>query len=268
VRNFDQLRCGPGGAALSERDPASALGLDRAALDAGREAQREVLSDLQTRLAAEAQNSVLLVLQGLDTSGKDTVIRRVFASVNPLGLRITSFKSPSDLERSHHYLWRISAALPRRGEIGIFNRSHYEDLVTASVLGTIDRPTQQRRIADVIAFESTLAADGEAVVKVFLHLSKDEQRARLQARVDDPTKRWKFNPSDLETRRKWDTYHEEYDGVLRATSTEVAPWFVVPADRKWVRDHVVTELMIDALRSLDPHYPVPTTWDPATTVVE
>lgn len=250
------------------RDPGDRLGLDREAAATAATAQRERLRDLQARLAASRTAGLLVVLQGLDTSGKDGVIRRVFSGVNPLGCRVTAFKAPSELERAHHYLWRITAALPRRGEIGILNRSHYEDLVTARVLGTIDGAVQKRRAAEVNAFEAALVADGTSIVKVFLNISADEQRQRLQARVDDPTKRWKFDPADLETRRRWDEYHAQYERVLQATTTDAAPWFVVPADRKWVRDHVVTDLVLRALEALDLRYPEPKGWDPQTTVIE
>ncbi len=268
MASFEHLRVDKRSPKLAKHDAAATLDLDRECVEASADEQRASMRDLQARLAAEARTSVLLVLQGLDASGKDGVVRRVFSGVNPMGCRVTSFKVPSDLELSYHYLWRITAVLPRRGEIGIFNRSHYEDVVTTRVLDIIDDDTQLRRVAEIRAFENALVANGTAVVKVFLHVSKDEQRRRLQARVDDPTKRWKFKPADLITRALWDDYHEQHDRVLRATSTSAAPWYVVPADRKWVRDHVVTALAIDALRSLDPKYPPADGWDPASIAIE
>lgn len=260
---MEALRVHPGRARLDRRDPADLLGLERDRVERDLVDEQARLLDLQARLAAEAQDALLLVLQGLDASGKDGTVRRVFSGVNPMGCRVTSFKRPSDLELAHTYLWRIEAALPRRGEIGIFNRSHYEDLVTTRVLGLIDDETQRRRIDEVNAWESRLVAEGTAIVKVFLHISKDEQRERLQARVDDPTKHWKFNPADLDTRAHWDEHHAHYERVLGATSTDVAPWFVVPADRKWVRDHAVLTLLLDALDRIDPQYPRADGWDPA-----
>ncbi len=252
---------------FGDRDPRSDLGFQRDAVEAALSDDQDTLKGLQARLTAEAQRSVLLVLQGLDASGKDGTVRRVFSGVNPMGCRVTSFKRPSELELAHTYLWRIEAALPRRGEIGIFNRSHYEDLVTTRVLGLIDDDVQRRRIDEVNAWESRLVAEGTSIVKVFLHLSRNEQRERLQARVDDPTKHWKFNPADLETRARWDEYHEQYERVLVRTSSDAAPWYIVPADRKWVRDHAVLTLLIDTLRAMDPQYPAADGWDPAAVVI-
>jgi PPK2 family polyphosphate:nucleotide phosphotransferase len=263
-----ELRVTPRGPRLPERDPRADLGFARSAETPVVDAIDVTLRDLQARLTAEGRSSLLVVLQGLDASGKDGAVRRLCRGINPMGVRVTSFKRPSELELAHTYLWRIEAALPRRGEIGVFNRSHYEDLVTTRVLGLIDAGTQRRRIAEVNAWESRLVAEGTAIVKVFLRISKDEQRRRLQARIDDPTKHWKFNLSDLETRSKWDEHHQEYDRVLRATSTDVAPWFVVPADRKWVRDRAVAQLVVEALAGIDPQYPTATGWDPATTLVD
>ncbi len=258
----------PRGPRLVDRDPRDDLGFERDTTPPIVDATDDALRDLQARLTAEGRRALLVVLQGLDASGKDGAVRRLCRGINPMGVRVTSFKRPSELELAHTYLWRIEAALPRRGEVGIFNRSHYEDLVTTRVLGLIDSDTQRRRIDEVNAFEERLVAEGTSVLKLFLRISHDEQRERLQARIDDPTKRWKFNPSDLETRALWDEYHEQYDKILRATSTEAAPWYVVPADRKWVRDRVVAQLVVDALTAIDPKYPPADGWDPATTRVD
>ncbi len=258
----------PDAPALAARAPATDLGLFRSAVENGAEHQRNQLRDLQARLAAENERSLLLVLQGMDASGKDGTIRRVFSGMNPLGCRVTSFKVPSEDEREHDYLWRVHRACPGRGEIGIFNRSHYEDAVTTRVLGIIDDATQRRRCKEIKQFEALLVAEGTTIVKVFLHISKREQRARLQARIDDPTKRWKFNLADLDTRKRWNDCHDSYDLVLRATSTAAAPWWIVPSDHKWVRDHVVTELLVRALRSIDPQYPAADGFDPSTFRVE
>ncbi len=264
---MQSLRVTSKGPRLADRDPRDDLGFEREP-DPPIIEDDELLRSLQARLTAEGRRSLLVVLQGLDASGKDGAVRRLCRGINPMGVRVTSFKRPSELELAHTYLWRIEAALPRRGEIGVFNRSHYEDLVTTRVLGLIDNRTQRRRIAEVNAWEARLVAEGTTIVKCFLCISSDEQRKRLQDRVADPTKHWKFNPADLETRAKWDEYHDEYDTVMRATSTDVAPWYVVPADRKWVRDRAVAQLVIDALRAIDPQYPAADGWDPATTRIE
>jgi PPK2 family polyphosphate:nucleotide phosphotransferase len=254
-----RLRVEPGDPArLDRRDPASRLGL-RGKAGAAVELDTHLarLRSLQDRLWAERAHAVLLVLQGLDASGKDGTIRRVFSGLNPQGCRVAAFAAPSTLESEHDYLWRVHAALPRRGEIGIFNRSHYEDLVTASLHGAIGAARRRRRIRHVRDFERMLADEGTVTVKVFLHVSNGEQRVRLQARLDDPTKRWKFDPSDLETRRRWDDVMALYDEVLGATSTRWAPWYVVPADHKWVRDVAVAGLLVHALEQLDPRHPEP-----------
>lgn len=259
---LDALRVAPGTAAgLATRDPGDRLGL--ADKVAGREAFDAVeakLDDLHSRLWAEASRSVLLVLQGMDASGKDGAIRKVFTGLNPQGCTIAAFKAPSDAERAHDYLWRVHAVTPPRGHLGAFNRSHYEDVVAARIVGAVSPEQCELRYRHLAEFERLLVDEGTTVVKVFLHLSKDEQRVRLQARLDDPTKCWKFNPDDLEVRDRWDEYQALYEEVLTVTSTDHAPWFVVPADRKWVRDVAVATLLVDTLERLDPRFPPP---DPA-----
>ncbi len=201
---------------------------------------------------------MLLVLQGLDASGKDGVIRSVFTGVNPQGVRMASFKAPSAAELAHDYLWRIHAALPARGEIGIFNRSHYEDAVTVRVLNLAPEDASPTAATGTSASGSGMLTDeGTTIVKVFLNVSKDEQRARLQERVDDPEKRWKFNPRDLEMREHFDEYIAAYERAINATSTEWAPWHVVPADRNWVKALAVGELLLDALERIGPKIPDP-----------
>ena len=213
------------------------------------------LDTLQYRLYAERRRSVLLVLQGMDTSGKDGTVRNVFSSVSPAHCRVRAFEVPTETELRHDYLWRVHAACPQRGEIGIFNRSHYEDVVTTVVLGTIGRAEARRRIEHIRAFERMLADEGTTVLKVFLHISPDEQRARLQARLQDPEKRWKFAPSDLEARARWPQYVAAYERALAGTSTDNAPWYVVPADRKWVRNVVVARLLLRTLARMRPQTP-------------
>jgi PPK2 family polyphosphate:nucleotide phosphotransferase len=195
------------------------------------------------------------VLQGLDASGKDGVIRQVFTGVNPQGCRAVSFKAPTSTELAHDFLWRIHAALPERGQIGIFNRSHYEDIVTVRMLGLVPEKVWKRRPRDVNAFERTLVDEGTTIVKVFLNVSKDEQAQRLQERLDDPEKRWKFRKSDLETRKQFEQYVAAYDEAITATSKQSAPWHVVPADRNWVKSLAVATLLVDALERMDPKLP-------------
>jgi PPK2 family polyphosphate:nucleotide phosphotransferase len=255
----DGLRVDPGKSAhLNERDPDSYCGLKDKADAADRVSEWiERLSDLQNRLWAEAQRSVLIVLQGMDASGKDGTIRRVFSGVNPQGCRVVSFKAPTPIEKAHDFLWRVHQYLPARGEIGIFNRSHYEDVVAARVLGVIDDDTRKRRYDEIVAFEDMLRNEGTRLLKIFLHISRDEQRERLQERLDKPEKRWKFNPDDLSARERWDEYQHLYEEALSATSTKRAPWYVVPADHKWVRDVAVAQLLVKTLEKLDPQYPEP-----------
>jgi PPK2 family polyphosphate:nucleotide phosphotransferase len=244
-------------AKLRHRKTDETFGNDRHEVEAEHAERVEQLALLHNRLWAEHKRSVLLVLQGLDASGKDGTITRVFTGVNPQGCRVRSFKAPTSTELDHDFLWRIHAALPARGEIGIFNRSHYEDIVTTKVLGLIDDRAQRRRIEHVNAFERMLHDEGTRVLKVYLHLGRDEQRERLQARLDDPEKRWKFRVDDLDTRRHWETYLDQYDAAISATSTEWAPWHVVPADHKWLSGFLVASLLCDTLEVMDPKPPTP-----------
>ena len=247
----------PGEAAnLNGRDPADTLGLqDKATAAEQRDALIAELAELQARLWAEHTRGLLLVLQGMDGSGKDSTIKRVFAGLNPLGCRVVPFGKPHREELDHDYLWRIHKACPSRGEIAIFNRSHYEDVAVVRVLNLVEESVWRRRFAHIRDFERMLVDEGTAIVKVFLQISKDEQRQRLQDRIDDPTKHWKWNPDDLNARADWDRYRQAYDEALTETSTDQAPWAVVPANRKWVRDVAVLQLLVDRLRKLDPQYP-------------
>ncbi|HEX5613526.1 MAG TPA: PPK2 family polyphosphate kinase [Acidimicrobiia bacterium] len=256
---LSRLRVAPGERArLDARDPADRLGLtskDDAAPQLA--ALLERLRALQTRLWAEQSRALLVVLQGVDASGKDGAIRRVFSGVNPQGVRVVSFRAPSSRERSHDYLWRVHLAAPARGEIGIWNRSHYEDVVTAHLLGVIDDDGRERRQRHLREFERMLTDEGTTVLKVFLHLSKEAQRIQLQERLDDPAKRWKFRADDLETRARWDEVMAGYEAALSATSTPWAPWYVVPADRRWVRDIAVARLLVREIERMDPRIPPP-----------
>ncbi len=256
---IDQLRVPTGGpAGLDTRDTRDKLGL--ADKDAGKARLAELvaeLQELQPRLWAEDQRSVLLVLQGMDAGGKDGTIRGVLGKINPQGVATHGFRAPSSTERDHDYLWRVHQVAPARGEICVFNRSHYEDVVTVACLGIKPRDVAMARTEHINAFEKLLHDEGTTIVKVFLHLSKEEQRQRLQERVDTPEKHWKFNMGDLDVRAKWDDFQATYAQAIEATSTAWAPWHVVPADRKWVRNVAVASLVVDALRRMDPQAPPP-----------
>jgi PPK2 family polyphosphate:nucleotide phosphotransferase len=200
---------------------------------------------------------VLLVLQGMDTSGKGGVVEHVIGLVNPQGAHIASFKKPTPEELRHHFLWRVRRALPPSGTIGIFDRSHYEDVLVVRVHELLPAEVVERRYAEINRFEAQLVADGVAVVKCFLNVSYDEQRERLLARLDDPSKHWKFNEGDLAERARWAEYQEAYRLVLERCSTPEAPWYAVPADRKWYRNWAVAQLLHETLAELDPRYPTP-----------
>ncbi len=219
----------------------------------------EVLASQQEMLYANGVNGdprrVLLVLQGSDTSGKDGVVRHVLGQVAPAGVSITSFKRPTAEEAAHHFLWRIRRALPAAGMIGVFNRSHYEDVLVPRVHASIDADTWAERIGEINAFEQELADSGTVVVKCFLHISYSEQRKRLLARLDDPTKHWKFNVADIDERAYWSDYQAAYAAAIAATSTERAPWHIIPSDTKWYRNWAVSQVLREALLGLELSYP-------------
>ena len=256
---LDTLKVEPGSAAgLDSRDPRDTLNFP--GKDAASEQLSnllEELSSLQERLYAEGRRSVLLVLQGLDASGKDGTIRAVFRGVNPQGCSVMSFKAPTPVELAHDFLWRIHAHTPARGMIGIFNRSHYEDVVTVGVLGLAPEEVWRRRPQQIVDFERMLSEEGTTVLKCFLHVSVGEQHERFAERLSDPTKRWKHNPQDEETSRRFAEYTAAYEEALTATSTDWAPWHVIPADRNWVRNLAVANVLVEALRRLDPQFPFP-----------
>jgi PPK2 family polyphosphate:nucleotide phosphotransferase len=254
---IDKIRVAPGTKpGIAARDARDELDLeDKVTANARLEELRVTLEKLQQRLYAEARHSLLLVLQGLDASGKDGVIRRVFEGLNPQSCRVASFKAPTSTELAHDYLWRIHGALPARGEIGIFNRSHYEDIVTVRMLELVPEKVWKHRSRHIVEWERMLVDEGTAIVKVFLNVSKEEQRLRLQDRVDNPEKRWKFRKHDLEVRARFDEWIAAYEQVIEQTSTEHAPWFVVPADRNWVKATAVAELLVTALDRIDPKLP-------------
>ena len=215
----------------------------------------EKMIDLQQRLVGENRQRLLIVLQAMDTGGKDGAIRRVIGPLDSRGCRVESFKAPSEEERAHDFLWRVHRHAPRLGEFSIFNRSHYEDVLVARVLGFVPPSVWKRRYAHITAFEQLLSDEGTKLVKVFLHISKDEQRVRLEERLRDPSKHWKFDEADLEMRAKWADFQVAYEEALQKTSTRHAPWYVVPANKKWFRDVAIAELVAEALEELDPRYP-------------
>ena len=244
---------------LSRFDPA-----DTSAFPGGKKDTAEVfaklndrLEELQEMLWAENRHKVLVVLQGMHTSGKDGTIRHVFDGVNPLGVRVASFKAPTPEELAHDFLWRVHPKVPARGEMVIFNRSHYEDVVAVRVKELAPPKVWKPRYDQINDFERLLAESGTTILKFFLHIDKDEQKERLQARLDDPTKRWKFRRGDLEDRKLWEKFTEAYEEALSRTSKDGAPWYVVPANKKWYRNLVVATVLVETLEKLDMRYPAP-----------
>jgi PPK2 family polyphosphate:nucleotide phosphotransferase len=238
------------GTDLSAVDTRATPGVkSRKKAEAAFEADRAELAELQERLFAEGMRAVVLLLQGMDTCGKDGTVKHVVGQVNPAGLRIVSFKQPTPEELEHHFLWRIRRALPDPGHLGIFNRSQYEDVLIVRVH---DLAPWEGRYAEISSFEAKAQVTW---IKCMLHISSDEQRERLLARLEDPTKRWKFNAGDLAERERWDDYAAAYQDALARCDTDAAPWYVVPADRKWYRNWAIQQLLLETLRELDPQYP-------------
>jgi PPK2 family polyphosphate:nucleotide phosphotransferase len=247
---------------LSEHDPddtGSYQKTDEGKAVAKHETERRVarLSRLQERLYANGNRSLLIVLQGMDTSGKDGTIRNVMTGVNPQGCKVVSFKAPSHEDLARDFLWRVHREVPAKGFIGIFNRSHYEDVLITRVHGWVSDRVAKRRFDQIRAFEEMLVENGTAVLKFFLHISKKEQKKRLEARIHDPEKRWKWNSGDLEERSLWEKYMRAFEDVISSTSTEEAPWFIVPADRKWFRNLVVADRVLNALEAMKLKQPPP-----------
>jgi len=257
----------PGRFRIADHDPANTDGVaNKAAAQDRLAAGVERLADLQGRLAAQQTYGLLAVIQALDAAGKDGAVKHVMTGVNPAGVQVHNFKAPSTDELAHHFLWRVSGALPRRGEISIFNRSHYEEVLVVRVqpeflAGEHLPPAAtrgdiwKRRYREINDWEQMLVDNGFPVVKIFLHLSKDEQRTRLLSRIDTPAKNWKFSSQDLSARARWDDYQAAYEEMIQHTSTKAAPWFVVPADTKWFTRLIVAEVIAAALLDIDPHYP-------------
>ena len=219
------------------------------------EKNAEEMADLARCLYAENKRSILLVLQGMDTAGKDGTIRAVMRGMNPRSCQVVSFKKPTEEELDHDFLWRIHKHAPRKGNIGIFNRSHYEDVLIVRVHELFPKNVWKQRYELINDFEKLLTENGTIVVKCYLHISKDEQRERLQARIDEPRSRWKFNPADLDERKLWEQYQEAYQDALIKCNTKNAPWYIIPSDQKWYRNLVVSNLMRDTMKELNPKYP-------------
>lgn len=243
--------------ALAGVDPDATLKVKKKAAAHELWANATRLGDLQARLHAESSRSLLVVLQALDTGGKDGTIKHAMSGLNPQGVRVAAFKAPTPAELSHHYLWRIRRALPGPGEIVIFNRSHYEDVVVPTVRRTLPDRVIARRYREINDFERKLLESGTHTVKLFLHISYDEQRARLLRRLRDPARQWKFAASDIKERGHWDEYQGAYDAAITATSTDVAPWYVIPADHKWFRNWAVSHILIEELGAMKPKFPKP-----------
>jgi PPK2 family polyphosphate:nucleotide phosphotransferase len=254
-------RLPPGPVDLTAIETNAAPGFDRGK-DEGKSAlfaMSDELSDLQEQLFAEgvsgSRRRVLLILQGMDTSGKGGVLRHTVGLVDPQGVQITSFKAPTEEELRHPFLWRVRKALPQPGYIGVFDRSHYEDVLIAKVKGIVKPRTVESRYRQINEFEAELAQDGVTIVKCMLHISAEEQKARLLARLDNPRKYWKFNPADVDERGRWPAYREAYELALEHTNTEIAPWHLIPSDRKWYRNLAIGHLLLETLRGMALRWP-------------
>jgi PPK2 family polyphosphate:nucleotide phosphotransferase len=255
---LSELRVHPDhGVDLSKRATDADWGLDKEAALAELDDTRQRIDLLQQRLYAEGQRSVLLVIQAMDAAGKDGTIRNVLSGLNPAGIQVSSFKAPAGAEAAHDYLWRVHQVCPPKGHIGVFNRSHYEDVLVVRVKSFVPESVWKKRYGHIRHFESALSDEGTSVVKVFLHVSKDEQARRFQERLDDPEKRWKFRLGDLEDRKLWDEFQRAYEDAITETSTKECPWYVVPADSNSRRNLAVAKILLQALEEIDPRIPDP-----------
>ena len=254
-----ELRVPPGGKfKLAHVDPAATHGVKKAEAIKRLARNCERLSVLQYLLYADGRRSLLVVLQGIDAGGKDGTVRRVMSGMNPQGVEVTSFKVPEGAEKRHDYLWRIQNAVPEYGKIGIFNRSHYEDVLVVRVHGLVPKSEWSKRFDQINNFERMLSENGVTVIKFLLYISKDEQAKRFRERLEDKTKNWKFSPADVREREYWDQYMEAYEDMLRKCSTDYAPWYVVPANCKWFRNLAVSEVLRQTLEGMGLKYPKPT----------
>jgi PPK2 family polyphosphate:nucleotide phosphotransferase len=252
------LRVKPGSKVrLADVDAGATHGREKHSAAAELEKGLGRLTDLQDRLWAEQKHPVLIVLQGIDAAGKDGSVKHVMSAFNPMGCIVTSFKVPTPTELAHDYLWRVHQRVPGKGEIGIFNRSHYEDVLVVRVHDIVPKKVWSRRFDQINAFEELLTSSGTTIIKFFLWIDRDEQKARFQERLDNPDKRWKFRIGDLAERKLWDDYVTADEEVLRRTSTEAAPWYVIPANRNWFRNLAIANIVADTLDELNPRYPPP-----------
>ncbi len=254
----ERLLVKPGGSVnLGDWDPEAEYGWSRDEAEAETEKNLKRMSELQEKLWASRTHALLTVLQAMDTAGKDSTIRRVMGHINPQGCEVTGFKVPTEEEREHDFLWRVHKAVPGKGEIGIFNRSHYEDVLVVRVHSLVPEPIWRKRYDQIREFEQLLYETGTTIRKFFLHISKEEQKQRLQDRLDDPAKHWKFRLGDLRERALWGDYEKAYEEALAETSRERAPWYIIPANRKWFRDLAVSEILVEALGEMDLRFPEP-----------
>jgi PPK2 family polyphosphate:nucleotide phosphotransferase len=252
------LRVKPGARTrLADVDPGATHGRDKSSSAAELRTGLARLTELQDRLWAEQKHPVLIILQGIDAAGKDGSVKHVMSAFNPMGCIVTSFKVPTPIELAHDYLWRVHQRVPGKGEIGIFNRSHYEDVLVVRVHDIVPKKVWSRRFDQINAFEELLTSSGTTIIKFFLWIDRDEQKARFQSRLDDPDKRWKFRIGDLAERKLWDAYVAADEDVLRRTSTDAAPWYVIPANRNWFRNLAIANIVADTLDDLNPRYPPP-----------
>jgi PPK2 family polyphosphate:nucleotide phosphotransferase len=243
---------------LADIDPSDSHGYTKETAKPELQKGLDRLTDLQDRLWAEAKHPVLVVLQGIDAAGKDGSVKHVMGAFNPMGCSVTSFKVPTPVEAAHDYLWRVHQRTPARGEIAIFNRSHYEDVLVVRVHDLVPKKAWQQRFDHINAFERLLTDEGTTILKFFLLIDRDEQKARLQERIENPKKSWKFRLGDLAERKLWDDYAAAYEDVLQRCSTDQAPWYVIPANRNWFRNLAIAEILADTLDGLKPTYPRPT----------
>jgi len=243
---------------LRQRDPEDTAGFSKGhKVDAHLEKNVARMADLQYRLYAENRRALLIILQGMDAGGKDGTVRHVMSGLNPQSCRVTSFKVPSSEEASHDFLWRIHKAMPARGAMGIFNRSHYEDVLVVRVHELVPRPVWSARYDQINAFEKLMSENGVTILKFFLHISKEEQKERLDQRLDDPTKNWKISPADFKERKLWDAYVKAYEDALSRCSSSTSPWYIIPSNKKWFRNLAVSQIIVETLERMDPKFPKP-----------
>jgi len=256
--NSDALRIKPGHSVkLSQIDPQGDASLNKDKTKSVTESLEDELYELQSRLYAEGRQSLLVVLQAMDAGGKDGTIKAVFRGLNPQGVVVTPFKVPTPIELAHDFLWRVHQRVPAKGQIGIFNRSHYEDVLVVRVNQLVPEKVWRARYNQINEFEQLLTESGTRVIKFFLHISKDEQKERLVDRLSSPDEQWKFSTGDLPVRERWDDYMKAYEDVFEQCSTDRAPWYVIPANRKWQRNYFVTRILIETLKDMNPQYPDP-----------